>query len=180
MQRLIRYIASVFGVNTFLLLTLLMVVITSCHKQVSQREPMAVTCEACVVQAVTNSNSYAQGEPITVTATVSVLNDTNVGFDYNRRSINFELRVIDEQGQAVSMTKSGTNALGSFRNSYIPSWGISPDKPFQEVFRIDTWFELSEPGTYTLTVKKRLRVGEATEFGYVEVIGNPVSFTRLP
>ncbi|HNT78424.1 MAG TPA: hypothetical protein PKH77_25715 [Anaerolineae bacterium] len=78
------------------------------------------------------------------------------------------------------MTEDGITTMGA-RTSFLEQ-GIYPDQPFQEVFRIDTWFELSEPGTYTLTVQKRLEIHdkETNEFGYVEIVGEPVVFTRLP
>lgn len=180
MRKYRQYIASIWRDSTFLLFILLMIATTNCREQTSSREPGVVTCETCVIQATTNNDNYTQGEPIIITATISVLDDTDVGFSRYNPHLNFELYITDAQGEIVQMTEDGITTMGA-RTSFLEQ-GIYPDQPFQEVFRIDTWFELSEPGTYTLTVQKRLEIHdkETNEFGYVEIVGEPVVFTRLP
>jgi hypothetical protein len=134
------------------------------------------------VQAATNKHFYVPGEPITVTATMLVLNDeARVGVTRDRRSnLSFELDIVDERGQPVQRTEAGIAVLNIKPD--LTSVIVSSDKPFQESYRIDTWFELSEPGVYTLTVRNTtVRVSQAgTMIGFAEVIGDPVVFTRLP
>jgi hypothetical protein len=174
----IATVAGVFGS------VLLVVAMTTCSSEEMRAISSASTSPSLglddyMVQATTNRRFYAQEEPITVTACISVLHNTRVSVTRNRRSdLNFELNIVNEQSETVRWTEEGIAVL----NIKPSSWEVivSPGNPFQESFRIDTWFELSKPGTYTLTVRKSVwaRVGET--YGFVEAIGGPVIFTRLP
>jgi len=136
---------------------------------------------------------YAQGDPITVTATTMAydirtpgaenISDSHFSPVYSSRT--FEFVLVDGQGQAVHMTEEGDRLRPVGASRLVVR--LDRDSPHLESFRIDTWFELSEPGTYTLTLKQYMgypktvgKTPEETEMGEIEIVGNPVTFTRLP
>jgi hypothetical protein len=121
-----------------------------------------------------NSPSYAQNSPITVTATVLVLDDSEVGIAYGNPLRDFDFALVDEQSRILKLTEEAA-ILGGARAPRI-SHTVTQDNPWQQSFRIDTWFELSSPGTYTLTLKRYAWTPSAT----LELEGDPATFTRLP
>ncbi len=169
---------NVILVITAIFLTTLM---TTCGSGETQNENKSgtapVSCNGCAnLQIVLDKQSYAQNEPITVTAIVSVLNDAHLTSPYYASPMkNFRVSLVDEWGQSVPLTEKGSTE--KWGPSFRMPMSITRDHPFEETFRIDNWFELSEPGTYTLTVTKNVRNWTPV---IIKVIGNPIVFTRLP
>lgn len=120
-----------------------------------------------------DSDLYAQGAPITVTATILVLDDGEVTITFGNPLRDFEFVFDNDRNENVSLTEEGIR-IRYARFARIQDT-FDRDTQWQRSFRIDEWFELSEPDTYTLTLKREVWTDEA-----VEVIGNPVTFTRLP
>jgi hypothetical protein len=144
----------------------------------SELEIRPIDYGSCIeIQVATNDNVYERDQPITVTAKLVVLNDVRVSIARNRRSsLNFELDIVDGRGKAIQRTEEGM-AMLNIKPALVDTV-VSLDQPFQESFRIDKWFDLSQPDTYTLTVKQVVRFWEPAEV--IEAVGNPVIFTRLP
>jgi hypothetical protein len=178
----------------------LAIALTACRDGKGQRFEYPIrACDAdeehdCVGLVVElDSDLYAQGDPIIVTATTvsydirvpgaENISDARFSPEYSSRL--FEFVLVDGQGQAVPMSEEGNRLrLGSTSRLVVT---LDRGSPHPESFRIDSWFELSEPGTYTLTLKQyRLfpktfgETPEETEMGQIEIVGNPVTFTRLP
>jgi hypothetical protein len=123
--------------------------------------------------AVLNNNTYQQDEAITVTATVSVHTDVHLLSSLWCDTLsNWEIKLVNEQNQPVPPTRTGGGGTGC----RLPL-DITYDQPFEETFQLDTYFELSAPGTYTLTMAKYASTWESEA---IKVTSKPVSFTRLP
>lgn len=134
-----------------------------------------VQCDHCADLLVSvNKPFYAQGEPVTVTAMISVHNDIRLDTsDWCDTLSNYETTLVDEQGQDVPWTGVGGTGVGC--RFYAE---ISRNHPFTESFQLNKYFVLSEPGTYTLTMKKYVGTwGSEESFA---LIAKPVVFTRKP
>jgi hypothetical protein len=132
---------------------------------------------AVTLIAATNKDTYAQTEFITVTASVVVLDmdDNKVSLDRGGDTplARYQIVVFDEQGKLVPQTPEGFGRVAVGRHHL--QYPIDQDSPDHEAFRIDTWFELSKPGKYTLILMRPAWIPEA-----LNLISNPVTFTRLP
>lgn len=81
--------------------------------------------------------------------------------------------VLDELGELVPQTAEGYGLVATGRHHM--SYPVDQDSPDQESFRVDTWFELSNPGEYTLVLARPAWIPKA-----IILTSNPVTFTRLP
>ena len=129
------------------------------------------------MDVVMDKQSYAPGEPITVTVTISVLIDVRFPSTYRHPIWDFDLYVTDEMGQDVSLTSHGATASTGMGLGQREEITARLDQPYERTFRLDELFELSAPGTYTLTVEKLMRSRDSRVYG---VASKPVVFTRLP
>ncbi|CAG0937321.1 hypothetical protein TFLX_06246 [Thermoflexales bacterium] len=127
--------------------------------------------------AATNKDTYTQTEPITVTATVVVIDrdGDKISLDHGDDTplARYEIVVLNEQGELVSPTPEGFRLIAAGRHHILGE--IDQDNPAREAFRIDTWFDLSKPGQYTLILTRPAWIPKA-----IMLTSNPVTFTRLP
>jgi hypothetical protein len=123
-----------------------------------------------------NGLSYEQGVPITATTKLAVIDDGEGRIiNYMNPMMDYKFVLTNEAGQDVSLTKWGKSAQSArIRRALI---ALTRNDPFQDAFQLDFLYDLSKPGTYTLTLTKDPRT--FTVQG-LEVTGNTVTFSRLP
>ncbi len=177
---LIRSSSPSFKNNLTVLIVLLtaVVVLPACTGLGGRDEDKSNEFDTAVTLiAATNKDTYAQAESITVTATVVLID-----MDGNKISLDrggdtplarYQIVVLDEQGEIVLQTPEGWRLVAAGRHHM--SYSVDQDSPEQESFRIDTWFDLSQPGKYTLILTRPAWIPQA-----IMLTSNPVTFTRLP
>ena len=121
------------------------------------------------LHAQTEEEMYIPGAPILLK--VVVRNNTEKPFllvDTRRPERDFQLGVRDEEGQSVALTKEGeglVNNTAIFRRVAVE---IKPGEKVEHSFTINKLFEMTVPGTYSVTIKREIRgqdghpVGEVT------------------
>jgi len=156
---------------------LLSIVVTACGgtQDRNKAKVTPASCGGCADLWISvDKRFYTQGEPVTVTTMISVHDDTRLGAsDWCDILSNYEIDLINEQGQAVSWT--GVGGAGAGCRFFAE---ISRNHPFTESFQLNQYFRLSEPGTYTLTMQKYVWIS-GTERSFALTAG-PVVFARLP
>jgi hypothetical protein len=146
------------------------------QEQLCESQPRNQEAEKFSLLVTLDDYAYSQGEPITVTVTVLVLDEGQATVGYENISNpmhNYDLTLVNQYGQSVPLTEAGMK-LASVRPSHV-GWLLNKDAPWRDSFQLDDLFDLSEPGTYTLTLKKNVWTSVVHE-----LTGNPVTFTRLP
>ena len=115
---------------------------------------------AVTLIAATNRDTYSQTDPITVTATVIVLDIDGNKITLDRGGdtplARYQMVVLDKQGELVPQTAEGFRLVAAGRHHM--SYPVDQNSPDQESFRVDTWFDLSRPGTYTLVLSWTLSI----------------------
>jgi hypothetical protein len=118
----------------------------------------------CDLQATITPDqpTWAVGQPVYLTFKLTSNCDRKLavldGGDYQNkygRAESYKITAKDAQGQALHVLDSGRPMGG-----YVSAWPLSRDKPFQKRLLIIHWIDFQTPGTYTLTVKKVLQVGD--------------------
>jgi len=145
-------------------------------KGLSTFSPDRVEATQFALVAETDQHIYSQGVPILVTTTLLVLSEgeaTIVYESYGNPMAEYSYTLVDEQGQSVPLTDEGRR-YQSAKRSHMASV-VQQDQPWRRTFQIDAFFELSQPGTYTLTLAQDVWTSEQ-----IEVIGKPVTFIRTP
>jgi hypothetical protein len=132
---------------------------------------------AVALIAATNKDTYTQTESITVTATVVVMDEDGNKISLDRGGqtplARYQIVVLNEQGEPVPQTTEGWRLVAAGRHHM--SYPVDQDNPDHESFRIDTWFDLSRSGKYTLILNRPAWIPEA-----INLTSNPAVFTRLP
>ncbi len=112
---------------------------------------------------------FELGEPITVTTAVLVLGPGQMGVGATFPPRDFDMEIVDQHGHSVPLTEEGERLFARSVLS-LKGYVIDQNTPFLTTFRIDEWFDLSQPGTYTMTLT-RVRQGPPSE-----ITGNSVVF----
>lgn len=119
---------------------------------------------------------FIVGEPITITATVLVFGEGGLVLNTHRNALrDYTITIVDRQGQSVPATDEGrrNSEAGS---SSIGGIVVDQNGPRMQSFRIDKWFDLSNPGYYTLSLTRTVYVSGTPE----EITGNPVTIHIVP
>ncbi|HEX5733475.1 MAG TPA: hypothetical protein VF131_11635 [Blastocatellia bacterium] len=121
----------------------------------------------------TEEEMYIPGEPILLK--VVVRNNTqNTIFivDTRNPARDFKFDVRNEEGESVALTKDGEDLVNNtaiFRRVAVE---IKPGKEVEHSFTINKLFEMTVPGTYSVTVKREIRGQDGHPLG--EVTSNTV------
>lgn len=135
----------------------------------------------CTVQLQISPDKalYDRGDLITVIARLNIRGDctlnfisTHVFFDYP------PIEFVNQSGEPVPLTAEG-QALSSRHMAFLDmkkggAWSAEDESSCYRL-PIDQWYELSAPGTYTLTLEY---VGFVEMGGTGGVTSNPITFTR--
>jgi hypothetical protein len=124
----------------------------------------------------TDKRSYEQGVPITVTTQLAILDDGEARVtNYMNPMRDYEFVLTDEAGQNVPLTKWGKIAQSARISRALII--LAKNHPLPDAFQLDFIYDLSKPGTYTLTLTKD---STSIRIPGLEVTGNTVTFSRLP
>jgi hypothetical protein len=177
---LIRSSSPHFKKNIAVLIVLLtfIVMLSACAALGDRDEDKSNEFDTAVVLiAATNKDTYTQAEPITITATVVVINMDGGKISLDRGGdtplARYEIVVLNEQGELVPHTSEGIRLMAAGSHHMLSE--IDQHNPAHEAFRIDTWFDLSQPGKHTLILTRPAWIPKA-----IMLTSNPVTFTRLP
>ncbi len=112
---------------------------------------------------------FKVGEPITVTVNVLVFDAGELVVERVDPIQDYTITITDKHGQELSLkeeAKGYTRARGMAVVNQVT--------PYIESFRIDTLYDISQTGLYTLTVS---RVVSIHNVGTYQIEGNPVLFS---
>ncbi|CAG0936454.1 hypothetical protein TFLX_05327 [Thermoflexales bacterium] len=155
-----------------------MLVVAACGSPSEQRSSQMKALETSQFGLVvtTDKRSYEQDIPITVTTKLAVLDDGEGRvINYMNPMMDYRFILVNETGQDVPLTKWGKIAQSARISRALLV--LTRDEFLQDAFQLDFIYDLSKPGTYTLTLTKDPR---SFPIPGLEVTGNIVTFSRLP
>jgi hypothetical protein len=100
----------------------------------------------------------------TIELKIKVQNNSRetVGYRWYGKYVDYELKVVNSKGKAARLTEYGEIAYGPTRGSGSGLAGLQldPEKHFEVKLHLTAVFDLTMPGDYTLSVRRKIRLSD--------------------